>query len=400
MKNIKLVPLVIALAYAPTQVFATPFLSADLSALSVFGNTYVTTGQNTQVYGSVLSGDVGTTGAGTSITGYLVSVGAANVGASVVGQSQTKVSIESYVVSGDVATAGNGSIISGSLTSSGASTIGANAKLGGDMVSGGVLTTGDTSHVSGSVSSGGTASVGANAIVDGTVSAVGLIAVSASATTGATSQLAASPLVPTDLTAKVQANVIMEAANILTAQTALSSLGAGTVLDPVTFSMTLLPGVYSAASWSPTASTILTLDGGGLDNQFWVFNITDILAFGGNMMVDLVNAGNNNRVIWNVTNGYASLGDGAHVIGTILADTYIMVGANAWVTASNGMCGGVFSQTSYVSTGDSSVIGGPGCIGLSQPAVAAVPEPATNGLMLAGLALMGFMARRKKIQTV
>jgi hypothetical protein len=397
MKNIKLVPLLIALAYAPTQVLATPFLSADLSALSVFGDTYVTTGQNTQVYGSVLSGDVSTTGAGTSVTGYLVSVGAANVGASVVGESQTKVSIGSYVVSGDVATAGAGSIITGSLTSSGASTIGANAKLGGDMTSGGVLTTGDTSHVSGNVASGGTASVGANAVVDGTVKAVGLIAISASATTGTTSQLAASPLVPTDLTAKVKANVIMEAANILNAQTTLGSMGAGTVLDPVTFSMTLQPGVYSAASWSPTAATILTLDGGGLDNQFWIFNITDILAFGGNMIVDLVNAGENNNVIWNVTNGYASLGDGAHVIGTILADTYIMVGANAWVTAGSGVCGGVFSQTSYVSTGDSSVIGGPGCIGLSQPAVAAVPEPATNALMLAGLALMGFMVRRRKI---
>ena len=54
--------------------------------------------------------------------------------------------------------------------------------------------------------------------------------------------------------------------------------------------------------------------------------IEDILAFGGNSKVELVNVGDKAQVFWNVGNlnpgGYTSLGDGADIVGTIIAEDY------------------------------------------------------------------------------
>ncbi|MFT5691301.1 MAG: hypothetical protein ACI92E_000628, partial [Oceanicoccus sp.] len=71
---------------------------------------------------------------------------------------------------------------------------------------------------------------------------------------------------------------------------------------------------------------------------------------------------------------------------------YIMVGANSAVkNASDGSCAGLYSAASYVSVGDSAVIGGEGCI--------EVPEPATYPLFLVGLGLMGFTRLRAKTRS-
>ena len=438
MKLMKLaLPLLVALAYAPSQVFAgtTPLLAGDLNSWTVFSDTYTTTGANTQVFGSVLSGDVATTGAGSAISGNFVSVGAANIGASIVGGSQTTVSVGGYVRAGDLSTTGDGSIINGNITSSGAANVGAHSSVGGNVVSGGVATAGDTARIAGNLTSIGASSIGANATVGGNMLSNGLASTGANSRVGGslvssggisfsdTSRVAGTVsnvalAVPVSLTSTLTGDLVAQvktdAALVKGAQTALTNMGAGTAITtPVIFNMTLNSGVYSAASLSTTAGTTLTLDGQGKDNQFWVFNITDILAFGRTTTVQLINAGKNDSVIWNVGSGYASLGDGAKVIGTILADTYISVGANASVLGLNNNCGGVYSQTSYVSTGANAIIGGSGCSGsasgfdiadiggksvavYSAAMISAVPEPETYGMLLAGLGMIGFMARRKK----
>jgi|TARA_R110001583_G_scaffold305_6_gene2748 hypothetical protein len=94
---------------------------------------------------------------------------------------------------------------------------------------------------------------------------------------------------------------------------------------------------------------------------------------------------------------YITSGDGSNVIGTLLANTYVAVGANSTVSDIGTSCGAVYSATSYVSTGDSFVIGGNGCAAIStpQPPVTSVPEPESFGMLLADLALFGFKRSRK-----
>ncbi|SIS42268.1 hypothetical protein [Neptunomonas antarctica] len=57
-----------------------------------------------------------------------------------------------------------------------------------------------------------------------------------------------------------------------------------------------------------TAGTILTLDGQGLDDQLWFYTIADILAFGSDFTVDVVNVNTNASVYWNSYNGYITSG--------------------------------------------------------------------------------------------
>ena len=456
MKTTKLaLPLLVALAYAPMQALAVPLLSGDLNQVTVYAREYFTAGQNTQVFGSVLSGGVGTTGAGSAIHGFFESTGAANIGAAIVGGPQTTISVSGYVKSGDLVTTGDGSIVNGNVTARGAANIGANAKANSNVVSGDVGTAGAnatikndftsvgansigaSATVGGNFISGGLASTGANSKVGGNVLAGSAASISASSSvgrkvwavnsSGTQETLSASPVSST-MTSTVRSEVIDHVAkdaeilrlaqaslsgmaNSMSANMGKNDLGAtltSNLAATMTVNTTLYAGVYSAASWSTTAGTTLKLDGKGLDNQSWVFNFADILKFGGDTTVMLTNAGAGSSVVWNVNNGalngYANLGDGADVIGTIIANTYVAVGANATVLNVGTNCGGVYSQTSYVSTVANSIIGGNGCTGNilnlnsdgTMTANSAVPEPATYSMLLAGLGLMGFTLRRRK----
>ena len=357
-------PLVLALAYlylyAPHEARAqvapasSPLLGPDLHSQTVFSKTYTSTGANSQVFGNVLSGGASTTGANARVHGDLVSSGAATTG----GGGST---VSGNIVSGGVLTTGDSSIVGGGITSSGASTVGANSRIGRSMVSGGASTTGKSSTVSGDIWSGGIVSIGATATVVGAVAATGSISVPAGSTVGSQHSLSSSPIDATASTAAINATVTSDAQQVMAAQSALKKMGAGTALAPtITTNRTLNSGVYSAASLSTTAGTTLYLDGQGLDDQYWVFNITDILATGASTNIVLVNFGLNSSVIWN-TGGYASLGANSTFVGTILANDYISVGAYAQVSGVGNSCGRLYSAASYVSIGDTSFVGADGC---------------------------------------
>jgi predicted acyltransferase (DUF342 family) len=419
------VPLAMALAFGGVEANAGIILGTDLAKLTVFSNTYTSTGANSIVHGSMLGGDVTSTGANAIVYGDVTSVNATNIGGGTAAVAATSTSpirpavpyvpgntatVIGDVISGGVLTVGGatgvgptGPNINGSVISTGASTIGAYATVGGDMLSGGVATTGAQSLVTGNVLSTGAASTGANGDVGGNLSSGGLASLGAGSnvtgslygstiTYGSGSSagtLAATGTSP-DLSA-VRTDVLTEAQQVTDAQTELFNMGMGSTL-PATMVVdtTLAAGIYSAASFSTTAGKTLTLEGDGSDNLSWVFNITDILAFGGTTNIVMANVGANASVYWNSYNGYITSGDGANVVGTLMAKTYITVGANSTVSDIGTSCGAVYSATSYVSSGDSAVIGGTGCA-----ATTSVPEPESFGMLLAALALFGFKKSRK-----
>ena len=404
-------PLTVVLALASVESNAGVILGADLAKLTVFSNEYTTTGANSIVYGNILAGGVSTTGANAIVYGNVVSVGAANIGG---GTSE----VNGNVVSGGVMKVGGattvgspGPNVTGSITSTGASTIGDSAQVGGDMLSGGAATTGANSVVgangSGSVLSNGAATTGANAKVYGDVSAAGISTIgeksvvdgnvngsgdpttnviSADASVGSQNNVTTSPVL-----IGVRTDVDTEAAQVTHAQGYLKAKVVDKVLiTTMSVDTTFEAGIYSAVSYATTESKTITLQGDGTDDLLWVFNILGILDFGANTTVIMDNVGDNARVFWNSHASHISVGADAHVVGTLLAHSYITVGAGATVINSENSCGAVYSATSYVSTGDGAVIGGPGC-----SSIVSVPEPATFGMLLSALAFLGFKRSRK-----
>lgn len=379
-------PLLFALFCVPTCVLAdpNPLPGSKLQDVTVFSRTYSTTGANSTVNGNLSAGDVATTGANSKVTGNVSSVNASNTGAAGM--------VGGNIESGGVTTTGDRAKVAGNITSSGAATLAANAKLAGGLVAGGAVTTGDAALVRGLIKSGGAATIGAHARIVGDVVTIGAITIDASGPGGSQSQLISSP-VASSFAAGLADSASNDARSVNQTRSYLTGLGPGTALSAtMSTNMTLDAGVYGAASFSTTAGTTLTLDGHGLDNQSWVFNITDILAVGADTRVVLANAGINDSIYWN-TGGYASLGANATFLGTVLAETYISVGANTVVSGIGQSCGGLFSASSYVSTGDGSVLFGAGC--RSQPVMGTVPEPTSFALLLGGMAWVSVAARRR-----
>ena len=390
MKFNKLVlPALTALALASIQIAAVaqaavPTLGADIKGLTVYGKTYVTSGASSIIRGNVFSGDVLTTGDSAAVLGYIKSVGASNVGGGTA-------SVGSFMESGGVATVGAGGNIGTYIKSSGAATIGANALVGTDMTSGGIATTGDSAWVMGKIVSGGYASIGANSHVVGTVYGVGATVMGAGGAMGGTGSAPTSPLIPVAYTSSLVSIGSTDASQVTAAQSGFSALGMGTALSTtMPTSMTLTGGgVFSAANFSTTASMTLTLDDQNVRHD-WVFNITDYLVTGASSKVVMSNANSGSTLTWNVGSGYASLGASSNFMGTILAKTYIAVGASTVVSGFNSSCG-IYSATSYVSTGASADIGG-GCVVPVTP----VPEPEGYAMLLAGLISIAFISRRRK----
>lgn len=124
-----------------------------------------------------------------------------------------------------------------------------------------------------------------------------------------------------------------------------------------------------------------------------VFNFADYLTTGASTKIVLINGGANDSTVWN-TGSYASLGANASFFGTALASSYVSVGAETNVAGIGASCGGLFSALSYVSAGAGAVIGG---VGGARPVVTGVPEPETYALMLSGLGLIGFVAKRRSV---
>jgi hypothetical protein len=248
------------------------------------------------------------------------------------------------IFAGAALTTGDSAVLNGDIMTGAATNIGANATLGGNIFSGAATTTGANADVSGDILSGAAVTAGAGATIDGDIAAVAAITAGA----GSSQETLADTLMASE-----QADAL---AHVIDAQSTLQAMG-GEALGAVLGNVTLDAGVYSAASLSTTAGTTLTLDGQGLDDQTWIFNVADVLALGANTTIELINAGEGSSVIWNSYDGYATIGADADIIGTVYAHSYITVGANTYITGPDGTNGGLFTETGAINLGAGANVG-------------------------------------------
>jgi hypothetical protein len=192
------------------------------------------------------------------------------------------------------------------------------------------------------------------------------------------------------------------------AKASLALMGPGTSLGANLGSMTLSPGVYTVDAAASNLNGVLTLDGGGNANAYWVFQLPSTLITSVGSSVSVINAGSGAGVFWNVGSS-ATLDSGSTFVGNILASASITF--NDHVTLS---CGRALAHTGAVTlindtinatdcagsgaAGSAGLSGGltmPEMGGLPTPLpMAAVPEPAEFSLLVAGLAVL--MVFRKK----
>jgi len=281
--------------------------STTLPAQTVFANTYVSAGAGSAggetVYGNILANTYVTMGAGSRVTGD--------------------------IKTGTILTTGASATVEGSTRAAGASTLGASSTVS-DLQSGTAVTLGASSQVTGDLEYGTVVTYGA------------------SATSGA------------DINNMTVPVIIDEHQGVLDVQSALDSMVVSANIPPgnIALDTTFLPGVWDVNGLlTVTAGVTLTLDAQGTDHDF-IFNISNYLTFGAGVNVVVVNGTGKNRVIWNATGNYISVGANANIVGTILAKGYVSTGANSSVTGVGECAGAVYSGASYVSIGAGAVIGG------------------------------------------
>lgn len=262
-----------------------------------------------------------------------------------------------------------------------------------------------------SIVSGGYSSYGASAAVTGEVGAVQYVTAGNGGTSGG------------DYVNST--NVTSALSQLSAAQDSLNRMQTTVTLSPtVSGILDLAPGVYSASALTTAAGTVVNLNGGGLANPVWVFNIPTYLVTGADTKINIINAGANASVIWN-TGEYVAMGGYTSFIGAVISGQYVSQGAGA-----DFACGSVFAS-SYVSVAAGSSIVSTNCKGndtwagsvmglgasldivngiavaqvvadttapadTTVPTSTDIPEPGSLSMLLAGLGLMGFLRFSKK----
>src|ERR1035438_2878922 len=139
---------------------------------------------------------------------------------------------------------------------------------------------------------------------------------------------------------------------------------------------TLDPGVYFYAS-SAQLTGALTLDFQGLSNEMIVLQIGSTLTTASSSMVNVINAGSNDQVFWQVGSS-ATLGTTTDFYGSIIADQSITLNTGADIN-----CGRAIALNAAV-TLDTNTINTGNCVGGGG---GTTPEPGTIALVATGGAI-------------
>jgi hypothetical protein len=187
---------------------------------------------------------------------------------------------------------------------------------------------------------------------------------------------------------------------LTSAITSLGLMGSGTTLANADLSgLTLTPGVYTVSAGVSNLTGALTLDGLGNANAAWVFQMASTLITSPGSSVKLVNSGSGAGVFWDVRSS-ATLGTTTSFLGNILAYDSITLNTGATIGCGSALANSgavtMISNTIGIGCGGGLDVLALGATPTFLPYVAAVPEPETYAMMLAGLGLLGFMARRRK----
>ena len=315
----------------PVVLDSVPPLAIAAGALT---NSGLTTGNITNIESPSLAGSAEANSAGTSAGAAFTDGSVAITGIAIATNFSN-----AAVYSTNYFTTGEGVVVNGGIMTGGYTFLGEGSTLDGNISTGTFMHTDSGAVVTGSVLSGGDVAMGGSSTVSGSIAAAGGI------TAGAGSS---QTILPTAII--VQDEIADALQRVTEAKNTLTAMGAGTELTTSMGNAILNAGVYSADALNSVDGTTLTLDGQGLLNQTWVFNITGSLVMAADTKVDLINAGEGASVIWN-TGGYTSIGSGAQILGTIYSGEYLSVGEGTSITGPNGTNGGFFALSNYLSLG-------------------------------------------------
>jgi len=249
-------------------------------------------------------------------------------------------------------------LISHAAISGGALSIAADALVDGHLASQAAVTTGARSVVQ-NIVSGAATGMGAAAkscdiyagaaIAVGAGSTVGALTAGGAVTLGA---LANRDVICVSAPAVVTSDFDAANAQIKSAQSALDTIPASSLVDAYTLVGSMDTGVYEGAAITIPASTVITFDANHQDGV-WIFNLSGAMTVGASSQFEIINAGDNNAVIWNI-GGALTLGAGSTFLGTAFVE-----GAVSGATASVS-CGNLYA-TGAISIGSIGSIGGDDC---------------------------------------
>lgn len=104
----------------------------------------------------------------------------------------------------------------------------------------------------------------------------------------------------------------------------LAKLGSGMQLAGNLNGLTLAPGVYTVAALASNLSQVLTLDGGGNPDAYWVFQMSSSLVTSSGAVVNVINTGAGAGIYW-VVGSSATLDANTIFLGNILASASVTV---------------------------------------------------------------------------